>query len=64
MKDLSAYIKNLNFEYAISYSGLRGHDFELLEKANHNQVNILKNKMKMNRILKLIIQYFQDLRMN
>lgn len=38
MIKLSTYITELNFEYAISYSGLRGKVFENLEAENNKRI--------------------------
>jgi len=44
MRNLSTYIDNLDFEYAISYSGFRGHDFEMLLKETKIKIQELENQ--------------------
>ena len=46
MKNLSNYMQHLNFEYVISYSGLRGEKFINLEKDNNNQIQQIKKQIE------------------
>lgn len=46
MKNLSDYINSLNFEYAISYSGLRGDKFSHLETSNKEKIQQLKKEIE------------------
>lgn len=46
MKNLSEYITNLDFDYAISYSGLRAHEFDVLEKSNKSQMHKIEEEIK------------------
>lgn len=54
MKNLSEYITNLKFEYAISYSGLRESEFELLEKLNKSQIQKIANELKFSKFAEKI----------
>jgi hypothetical protein len=51
MKNLSTYIKNLNFEYAVSYSGLRGEKFKNLEKINKEKIRNLEKEIESSRFM-------------
>lgn len=46
MKKLSTYLKQLDFEYAISYSGLRGKAFELLYEEHTEQIKKLEKELE------------------
>jgi hypothetical protein len=46
MKNLSIYITHLNFEYAISYSGLRAAEFEQLKKINTSKIKEITAEIK------------------
>lgn len=46
MKNLSKYIKSLNFEYAISYSGLRGEKFIKLEEESKKKISRIEKEIE------------------
>ena len=46
MKNLSNYIQNLDFEYAISYSGLRGERFMKLNIENQEKIQQIEKKIE------------------
>lgn len=50
MKNLIKYIKSLDFEYAISYSGLRGEKFTKLEEENKKKTNRLEKEIESSRL--------------
>ena len=51
MKNLSKYIKSLNFEYAISYSGLRGEKFIKLEEENKKKISRMEKEIELARFM-------------
>lgn len=51
MIKLSKYIKELSFDYAISYSGLRGIAFENLEFENKTRIKEIEEEMKTARFM-------------
>lgn len=51
MKTLSDYIESLNFEYAISYSGLRGERFINLEIVNNEKIKKIEKEIESARFL-------------
>ena len=51
MKSLSKYILNLKFEYAISYSGLRGEKFTILEEVNDTKIRKIEDKIESARFM-------------
>ena len=51
MKNLSKYIKSLNFEYAISYSGLRGEKFMKLEGENKKKISTIEKEIESARFM-------------
>ena len=51
MKNLEDYIQNLKFEYAISYSGLRGQKYYNLEIENREEINIIRKKFQSARFM-------------
>lgn len=51
MKNLSKYIKRLNFEYAISYSGLRGENFINLEEETQKRIIIIEQEIESARFM-------------
>jgi len=51
MKNLSDYINSLNFEYAISYSGLRGKKFINLEIENKEEIIKMEKKIESARFM-------------
>lgn len=53
MKDLNKYLKTLNFEYAISYSGLRGEIFERLEIRNRQKIKDIKKEIESARFMQI-----------
>lgn len=46
MKNISNYVTNLNFEYAVSYSGLRGEIFQDLEAKNKKEIKRIKKEIE------------------
>lgn len=46
MKNLSKYIKSLNFEYAISYSGIRGESFINFEEENKKKISRIEKEFE------------------
>lgn len=53
MKTISKYIRNLEFEYAISYSGLRGEKFTKLEKRNKIEIQRIEEEIKSARFIQM-----------
>ena len=51
MKNLSHFIKSLKFEYAVSYSGLRGEVFEKLVVENNNRIQLIEEEIKTARFM-------------
>ena len=51
MKNLTDYVNNLNFDYAISYSGLRGEKFKALEQENKNKIKRLETEIESARFM-------------
>lgn len=51
MKKLSKYIEKLNFEYAISYSGLRGEKFKRLENVNKEKIKHIEKEIESARFM-------------
>ena len=51
MKNLSKYIKSLNFEYAISYSGLRGEKFTKLEEESKKKIGGIEKEIESARFM-------------
>lgn len=51
MKNVSAYIQKLDFEYAISYSGLRGEKFIKLEEENRKKIASIKTEVESSRFM-------------
>lgn len=51
MTQLSNYIKSLNFEYAISYSGLRGEKFTILESENRKEIITIEKEIEVARFM-------------
>ena len=51
MKNLSNYIQSLNFEYAISYSGLRGEKFLNLEVENKKEIKRIEKEIESARFM-------------
>ena len=45
MKNISNYVNNLNFEYAITYSGLRGKKFHDLKEVNEKEIKRIKKEL-------------------
>ena len=45
MKKLNEYVENLDFDYAISYSGLRGEKFKALEEINKAEIIKIKKEV-------------------
>ena len=64
MKTLSKYIRNLNYDYAISYSGLRGELFDKLEQTNKEKIEILEEEIESARFMQKpkLNQRIKDLR--
>lgn len=50
-KKLSNYIENLNFEYAVSYSGLRGDRFKNLEVENKEKIQQIEKELESARFM-------------
>ena len=46
MINLSEYIQSLNFEYAISYSGLRGERFSILDVRNKEKIKGIEKEIE------------------
>ena len=53
MENLSKYIKSLNFEYAISYSGLRGEKFINLEEENNKEIKGIEKEIESARFMQV-----------
>ncbi|MFK7799010.1 MAG: hypothetical protein AB8E82_16270 [Aureispira sp.] len=53
MENLSNYIQSLNFEYAISYSGLRGEKFVNLEKENKEKIKKIEKEVESARFMQI-----------
>lgn len=53
MENLSNYIQRLNFEYAISYSGLRGENFINLEKENREEIKKIEKELESARFMQI-----------
>jgi len=51
MKNLSNYIQSLNFEYAISYSGLRGEKFRNLEIEKKEDIKKIEKRIESARFM-------------
>ncbi len=51
MNNLSSYIQSLNFEYAISYSGLRGEKFINLEIENQEKIKQIEKEIESARFM-------------
>jgi len=56
MKNISNYIQHLDFDYAITYSGLRGEKFLNLEIENKKQIQLIEKGIKPARFMKKSIQ--------
>lgn len=54
MIKLSNYIKSLNFDYAISYSGLRGEKFTILESKNTTEIKNIEKEIEGARFMERI----------
>ena len=53
MKNISNYVTNLNFEYAVSYSGLRGEIFQDLEGKNKKEIKRIKKEIESARFMQI-----------
>lgn len=51
MKKLTEFIQNLNFEYSISYSGLRGEKFLSLEIENKKEIEQIEKEIESARFM-------------
>jgi len=54
MKNLKNYIERLNFEYAISYSGLRGNKFKNLVVENKKEIRIIEKRIESARLMQKV----------